>query len=245
MAASGMKGQYRKRDMVRYRRSIEGSMEGGMAENGADCPTKTNRRGVCFVISAPSGAGKSTIANALRASDTRLRHSVSVTTRQPRPGEREGVHYYFRSMEQFEAMAEAGEMLEWATVFGRGYGTPRSPVEATLAAGHDMVFDIDWQGHQQIRKALPADVVSLFVLPPSMTELERRLHGRASDHPEEIARRMAAARDEISHWREFDYVIVNTELDRAIAEARAVLMAARQAVSRQAGLADFVHTFGV
>ncbi len=127
-------------------------MEGGMVENGADCPAKINRRGVCFVISAPSGAGKSTIANALRASDTRLRHSVSVTTRHPRPGEKEGVHYYFRSMEQFENMAAAGEMLEWATVFGRGYGTPRAPVEQTLAAGHDMVFDIDWQGHQQIRQ---------------------------------------------------------------------------------------------
>nr|WP_025827716.1 guanylate kinase [Acetobacter persici] len=202
------------------------------------------RRGVCFVISAPSGAGKSTIANALRASDPKLRHSVSVTTRQPRPGEKEGVHYHFRTMEQFEEMAARGELLEWATVFGRGYGTPRAPVEEALNAGHDMVFDIDWQGHQQIRAALPDDVVSLFVLPPSLAELERRLNSRASDHPDEIARRMAAARDEISHWREFDHVVVNTELDRAIFEARAVLTAGRLLTRRQTGLAKFVQTFG-
>lgn len=202
------------------------------------------RRGVCFVISAPSGAGKSTIANALRASDPRLRHSVSVTTRQPRPGEKEGVHYHFRTMEQFEDMAAHGDLLEWATVFGRGYGTPRAPVEEALNAGHDMVFDIDWQGHQQIRAALPDDVVSLFVLPPSLAELERRLNSRASDHPDEIARRMAAARDEISHWREFDHVVVNTELDRAIFEARAILTAGRLKTRRQTGLADFVGTFG-
>ncbi|GBQ34812.1 guanylate kinase [Gluconacetobacter azotocaptans] len=201
------------------------------------------RRGVCLVISAPSGAGKSTIANALRAADHRLLHSVSVTTRQPRPGETEGVHYHFRTMDQFQRMAEEGEMLEWATVFGRGYGTPRAPVEAALAAGRDMVFDIDWQGHRQIRDALPDDVVSLFVLPPSLAELERRLCNRASDHAEEIARRMKAARDEISHWREFDHVIVNTELDQAIAEARAVLVAARLETRRQAGLAGFVAGF--
>ena len=202
------------------------------------------RRGVCFVISAPSGAGKSTIANALRASDPRLRHSVSVTTRQPRPGEKEGVHYHFRTMAQFEEMAAQGDLLEWATVFGRGYGTPRAPVEEALNAGHDMVFDIDWQGHQQIRAALPDDVVSLFVLPPSLAELERRLNSRASDHPDEIARRMAAARDEISHWREFDHVVVNTELDRAIFEARAVLTVGRLLTRRQTGLAEFVQTFG-
>ena len=203
------------------------------------------RRGLCFVISAPSGAGKSTIANALRASEPQLRHSVSVTTRAPRPGEKEGVHYHFRSMEQFETMAAAGELLEWATVFGRGYGTPRAPVEEALSAGYDMVFDIDWQGHQQIRTALPDDVVSLFVLPPSLAELRRRLDNRASDHPDEIARRMAAAQDEISHWSEFDHVIVNKDLDRAIFEARSVLTAGRLRMRRQTGLADFVATFGV
>ncbi|OUI89575.1 guanylate kinase [Acetobacter sp. DmW_043] len=207
--------------------------------------TEMKRRGLCFVISAPSGAGKSTIANALRASEPQLRHSVSVTTRAPRPGEKEGVHYHFRSMEQFETMAAAGELLEWATVFGRGYGTPRAPVEEALSAGYDMVFDIDWQGHQQIRTALPDDVVSLFVLPPSLEELRRRLDNRASDHPDEIARRMAAAQDEISHWSEFDHVIVNKDLDRAIFEARSVLTAGRLRMRRQTGLADFVATFGV
>ncbi|MFT9399202.1 guanylate kinase [Acetobacter sp.] len=202
------------------------------------------RRGVCFVISAPSGAGKSTIANALRASEPHLLHSVSVTTRQPRPGEAEGVHYHFRSMDQFEDMAAKGELLEWATVFGRGYGTPRAPVEAALAAGQDMVFDIDWQGHQQIRQALPDDVVSLFVLPPSLQELERRLTSRASDHPDEIARRMAAARDEISHWQEFDHVVINKDLDRAIFEARSILTSGRLKTRRQTGLTDFIATFG-
>ncbi|MDG6094937.1 guanylate kinase [Acetobacter sp. AN02] len=202
------------------------------------------RRGVCLVISAPSGAGKSTIANALRAAEPQLRHSVSVTTRSPRPGEVDGVHYHFRTMEQFREMAERGELLEWAVVFGRGYGTPRKPVEEALAAGCDMVFDIDWQGHRQIRSALPDDVAGLFVLPPSLEELERRLRGRASDAEAEIGHRMAAALDEISHWQEFDQVIVNVELDRAIAEARAVLTAARLRTSRQTGLSDFVAGFG-
>jgi guanylate kinase len=202
------------------------------------------RRGVCLVISAPSGAGKSTIANALRAAEPILSHSVSVTTRQPRPGETEGVHYYFRSRERFDDMAATGELLEWATVFGRGYGTPRAPVEACLASGRDMVFDIDWQGHRQIRDALPADVVSLFVLPPSLAILESRLRSRASDDPAEIAHRMAAARDEISHWEEFDHVIVNDRLDRAISDARAVLMAARIARQRQIGLPTLVSSFG-
>jgi len=201
------------------------------------------RRGVCFVLSAPSGAGKSTIANALRAAEPRVRHSVSVTTRQPRPGEVEGVHYYFRSMEQFEAMAAAGELLEWAIVFGRGYGTPRAPVEAALQAGLDMIFDIDWQGHRQMRQALPNDVVSLFVLPPSLQELERRLTSRASDASEEIAHRMAAARNEISHWQEFDHVVINDDLDQAIANARSILTAARLATPRRIGLTDFVSSF--
>ena len=202
------------------------------------------RRGLCLVISAPSGAGKSTIANALRAAEPELMHSVSVTTRQPRPGEKEGVHYLFRSPEQFAAMAEAGELLEWATVFGRGYGTPRAAVESCLASGRDMVFDIDWQGHRQLRAALPADVVSLFVLPPSLPVLETRLRARASDDGGEIDRRMAAARDEIAHWREFDHVIVNEVLERAIRDAHAVLNAARIATVRQLGMAGLVRGFG-
>lgn len=202
------------------------------------------RRGVCLVISAPSGAGKSTIANALRAAEPGLRHSVSVTTRAPRPGESDGVHYHFRSLEQFGAMAAAGELVEWAEVFGRGYGTPRTPVEQAMAAGLDMVFDIDWQGHRQLRAALPADVVGLFVLPPSIAALEQRLRQRAADDDAEINRRMAAARDEISHWGEFDHVIVNEQLDRAIAEARAILVAARSRRERQHGLSGLVDRFG-
>ena len=195
------------------------------------------RRGVCLVISAPSGAGKSTIANALRAAEPELTHSGSATTRAPRPGEVEGVHYSFRTLEQFAAMAEEGALLEWATVFGRGYGTPRAPVEACLAAGRDMVFDIDWQGHRQLRAALPGDVVGLFVLPASLGALRDRLAGRGQDDSGEIERRMQAARDECVHWPEFDHVLVNDRLDVAVAEARAVLAAARLASSRQASLA--------
>ncbi len=201
------------------------------------------RRGVCLVISAPSGAGKSTIVNALRAAEPELVHSVSVTTRTPRPGEVEGVHYHYRSMAEFDAMAQSGALLEWAMVFGRGYGSPRQPVEDALAAGRDMVFDIDWQGHRQIRAALPEDVVSLFVLPPSLGVLEQRLRSRAADDPAEIARRMQSARDEIAHWREFEHVIVNAELDRSIRSARAVLQAARLRTARQLGLAAMVDGF--
>ncbi len=202
------------------------------------------RRGVCLVISAPSGAGKSTIANALRAAEPELMHSVSATTRAPRPGETEGVHYYFRTPEQFAAMAEEGALLEWATVFGRGYGTPRGPVEACLGSGRDMVFDIDWQGHRQLRAALPDDVVSVFVLPPSLGVLEQRLRARAADDPAEIGRRMEAARDEIAHWQEFDHVIVNDRLEQAINGVRAVLNAARLALPRQTGVAALVRSFG-
>ena len=205
--------------------------------------TQLPRRGVCLVISAPSGAGKSTIANALRASEPTLRHSVSVTTRSPRPGEVEGVHYHFRDITEFRRMAADGELLEWAEVFGRGYGTPRAPVEEALDAGHDMVFDIDWQGHRLLRAALPDDVVSLFVLPPSLEELERRLNKRASDHPEEIARRMKAALDEISHWSEFDHTIINSDLDTAISQARSVLTAARLSTRRQRNLLNMVASF--
>ena len=211
------------------------------AEQMAQQPA--GRRGVCLVISAPSGAGKSTIANALRGSEPQLRHSVSVTTRAPRAGELEGVHYYYRSNDEFDAMAQSGALLEWATVFGRGYGTPRAPVEAWLASGRDMVFDIDWQGHRQIRAALPRDVVSLFVLPPSLDVLEQRLRARAADDGEEIARRMRAACDEIAHWHEFDHVIVNADLDRSVGEARAVLHAARLSTPRQLGMPALVAGF--
>ena len=195
------------------------------------------------MISAPSGAGKSTIADALYEAEPDLARSVSVTTRPPRSGESEGVHYYYRSQQQFDAMVEAGELLEWALVFGRGYGTPRAAVEACLAAGRDMVFDIDWQGHRQIRAALPRDVIGVFVLPPSLAVLEQRLRARAADNADEIARRMRAARDEIAHWEEFDHVIVNAELDHSIAQTRAALHAARSATSRQLAVRSLVASF--
>lgn len=200
------------------------------------------RRGLCLVLAAPSGAGKSSIARALIASDAeaRLSHSVSVTTRAPRPGEAEGVDYFFRTDAEFEEMVRRNEMLEYANVFGRSYGTPRRPVEQALAEGRDLVFDIDWQGHRSLRMALPDDVVGVFILPPSLSELEGRLRIRAGDHEEEIARRMRAARDETSHWAEFDYLVVNDTFDQAVARVRAILGGARLATARQIGAAAFV-----
>lgn len=186
-----------------------------------------SRRGVCLVISAPSGAGKSTIAQVLRQHDPHLFTSVSVTTRAPRPREEEGVHYYFRTFDEFKEMAQAGELLEWAEVFGRGYGTPRAPIEDALKAGRDVILDIDWQGYRLMKKALPQDVVGLFILPPSLKELERRLRGRDSDSEEEVAKRMRASISEMSHWHEFDYVVTNESLNTAVEEARSVLVASR------------------
>jgi guanylate kinase len=202
------------------------------------------RRGLCLVIAAPSGAGKSSITRALLADDSGLRLSVSVTTRAPRPGERDGVHYFFRDAAEFDAMAASGALLEYARVFGRGYGSPREPVERALADGCDMVFDIDWQGHRQLRAALPGDVVGLFILPPSLAELEARLRGRGGDSEAEIARRMAAARDEISHAGEFDHVLVNREFTSSVAAARAILTAARLETRRQIGLPAFLKELG-
>ena len=202
------------------------------------------RRGVCLVIAAPSGAGKSTITRRLLAMEPALSASVSATTRAPRPGEQDGADYHFQTGPGFQALIDAGAMLEWAEVFGRRYGTPRAPVEQALAAGQDVVFDIDWQGHAQLRRALPADVVGVFVLPPSLPVLEQRLRGRASDTDDEIARRMSAARSEMAHWVEFDHAIVNHTLDEAVRCIRAILQAARCAVGRQTGLAAFVDGFG-
>ena len=206
--------------------------------------TVPERRGVCLVVSAPSGAGKGAITGALLASEPGLSFSVSATTRAPRPGEQEGVHYLFRSPEAFAAMVGAGELLEWAEVFGHCYGTPRVPVEQALAAGRDVAFDVDWQGHRQLRAALPADVVSVFVLPPSLAALDSRLHGRAGDARAEIARRMAAARGEVAHWPEFDHAVVNERLQDAIEAVRSVLHAARSATARQPGLGAFVARLG-
>ncbi len=201
------------------------------------------RRGLCLVIAAPSGAGKSSITRALLAADPNLTLSVSVTTRAPRGAEEEGVHYYFRDQAAFDALVASGGLLEWARVFGRSYGTPREPVERALAEGRDVAFDIDWQGHRQLRLALPGDVVSVFVLPPSFAALESRLRGRADD-PAEIARRMGEARAEIDHWQEFDHVVVNDDLASTVEGVRAVLHAARLATPRQTGLARFVERLG-
>lgn len=200
------------------------------------------RRGLLLILSSPSGAGKSTLARRLMAWDGTLRFSVSATTRPPRPGEAEGREYYFKSRAEFEAMVQAGQMLEHAEVFGNLYGSPRAPVEAAMLAGRDTLFDIDWQGGQQIRNsALGRDVVSVFVLPPSIAELEQRLRGRAQDSEEVIAGRMAKSLGEISHWAEYDYVIVNRDLDAAFAELVTILSAERLRRDRQPDLADFVR----
>lgn len=214
-----------------------------MSETESKSTQPIRKKGICFVLSAPSGAGKSTIANALRASQQNLFPSVSVTTRPPRPGETDGIHYHFISQETFRKQAEQHELLEWATVFGQGYGTPKAPVEKLLNEGKDLIFDIDWQGHQQIRKAIPEDVVSIFILPPSLEELEKRLRKRASDHVEEINKRMAAALNEIAHWREFDYVIINHQLEKAINEAETILTSERLKTGRQLFLPEFIHRF--
>jgi guanylate kinase len=198
------------------------------------------RRGVCLVIAAPSGAGKSSVSRALLAAEPELSLSVSATTRAPRPGEQDGVHYHFRDAAGFQAMVEAGEMLEHAEVFGRLYGTPRAPVEAALAAGRDVLFDIDWQGHLQLRARMLEDVEGVFLLPPSMAELEDRLRARGQDSAAEVALRMAAARGEIAHWTDFDHVLVNRDFDRTVATVRAILQAARVRRGRQPWLAGFV-----
>ncbi len=200
------------------------------------------RRGLCLVLSAPSGAGKTSITRRLLELEPEVSLSISVTTRAPRPGEADGVHYHFCDQPSFDAMVREGELLEWAGVFGKSYGTPRGPVEAMLAAGRDVVFDIDWQGHRQMRAALPEDVVGLFILPPSRAELERRLRGRGQDSEAVIARRMEEAQAEMSHAPEFHHVLVNADFDLAVAETRSVLHAARLARARLTGLEAFLQT---
>ncbi len=201
-----------------------------------------SRRGLLIILSSPSGAGKSTLANRLIAWDPSIRFSVSATTRPPRAGEVEGTHYYFRSRDAFEAMIEGDEMLEHAEVFGNLYGSPKAPVEAAVRAGQDTLFDIDWQGGQQIRNSvLGKDVVSIFVLPPSIAELELRLRARGQDSDQVIATRMRKSRDEISHWAEYDYVLVNDDLDRTEADLFAVITAERLRRERQPRLNEIVR----
>ena len=203
-------------------------------------PDAIARRGLMLVLSSPSGAGKSTIARALLAQDAELSMSVSVTTRPARPGEQDGRDYLFIDRASFEAMMAEGALLEYATVFGNSYGSPRGPVEETLAAGRDVLFDVDWQGTQQLRQNARTDLVSIFILPPARAELERRLRARAQD-PEEVVRgRMAKAADEMSHWAEYDYIVVNREIATAVAEVKAILAAERLRRERQIGLAEFV-----
>lgn len=205
-------------------------------------PLALPRRGLLIILSSPSGAGKSTLARRLMDWDPSLRFSVSATTRAARPGEEDGREYHFRSRAAFEAMVAAGEMLEHAEVFGNFYGSPRGPVEAAMAAGCDTLFDVDWQGGQQIKNSvLGKDVVSIFILPPSMAELERRLRARAQDSDAVIRGRMAKSLAEISHWSEYDYVLVNDDLDRAEADLRTILSAERLRRDRQPGLTGFVR----
>lgn len=201
------------------------------------------RRGLLLILSSPSGAGKSTLARRLMQWDTTLRFSISATTRQPRTGEQDGREYYFHPREAFEALVQSGEMLEHAEVFGNFYGSPKAPVEAAMREGRDTLFDIDWQGGQQIRNSsLGRDVVSIFILPPSIAELEVRLRARAQDSDEIIAGRMEKSRDEISHWAEYDYVIINRDIDSAFNELTAILQAERLKRDRQPDLSDFVRT---
>ena len=207
----------------------------------ASSPSKIARRGLMLVLSSPSGAGKSTIARNLLDDDHSLEISVSVTTRQKRPSEIAGKHYHFITVPQFERMRDAGDLLEWAEVHGNYYGTPREPVEQAMAEGRDMLFDIDWQGALQLQEKMKADVVSIFVLPPSMTELQSRLHRRAEDTEDVIRTRLLNSRAEIEHWREYDYVIVNDDLDEAFGYVSCIVKAERIRRDRRHGLFDFVQ----
>ena len=204
-------------------------------------PVEIAARGLMLVLSSPSGAGKSTISRALLARERAIRLSISATTRRPRAGEVEGRDYFFVDDAAFRSMVEEGALLEHAEVFGHRYGTPRAPVEAALASGCDMLFDIDWQGAQQLAEKARSDLVSVFLLPPSIEELERRLFARARDSAEEVRARMAQALDEVSHYAEYDYAIINRDLEASIADVQSILHAERRRRSRQTGLTDFVN----
>lgn len=200
------------------------------------------RRGLLIILSSPSGAGKSTLAARLRAWDPTLNFSVSATTRAPRPGEEHGREYYFHSRKKFQDMVAKGDMLEHAEVFGNYYGSPKGPVEEAINAGRDVLFDIDWQGGQQVRaSALGKHVLSIFILPPSIPELERRLYARAQDSKEVIDGRMSKSRDEISHWPEYDYVLVNEDLEETEARLKTIVAAERLRLSQQPDLVNVVR----
>jgi guanylate kinase len=203
--------------------------------------SEIKRRGILLVLSSPSGAGKTTITRALVAGDPNLAMSVSVTTRRPRAGEIDGKHYHFITEARFVEMVAAGELLEHAAVFGHSYGTPRAPVVAALDAGKDIISDVDWQGTQQLMERLGPDLVSVFILPPSLAALEDRLKRRAQDSDEVVSSRMAKSADEMSHWAEYEYVILNFDLDESVRQVRAILDAERVRLKRQAGLAEFVN----
>jgi len=205
-----------------------------------DQPTR-QRRGLLIVLSSPSGAGKSTIARMLLDADDDVTISVSATTRPKRPGETDDVDYHFVDDDGFDAMIDDGEFVEWAPVFGYRYGTPKAPVKQALRQGRDILFDIDWQGTQQLQAAMGEDLVSIFILPPSMEELERRLRSRGTDSDEVIADRMARAAGEISHWPEYEYVLVNRDTEQCLAQVRAIVAAERLKRTRRIGLVTFVR----
>jgi guanylate kinase len=212
---------------------------------GATIPgpaSSIKRRGLMLVLSSPSGAGKTSIAHGLLELEPELTLSVSVTTRPSRPGERDGVDYYFIDRATYDAMVRDGELLEHAEVYGHGYGTPRRAVEAALSAGRDVLFDIDWQGTQQLRE-LAGDTVTVFILPPSTAELERRLYSRAQDPEAEVRKRLAKVAADVTHWAEYDYVVINSDLAQSVQSARSILAAERLRRRRQPGLADFVSQF--
>ncbi len=212
-----------------------------MAKGAREDAAAIDRRGMMLVLSSPSGAGKTTLSRMLLEVDPAVDLSVSVTTRPQRPGEVDGRHYHFVNRARFDEMVRNGELLEWAEVFGYRYGTPRAPVEAALARGHDVLFDIDWQGTQQLREKARNDLVSVFVLPPSIPELERRLTARGQDNTAAIRTRMAKASGEMSHWAEYDYVVINHDLDQAFADLRAIHAAERLKRERQPGISAFVR----
>jgi guanylate kinase len=212
-----------------------------MAKKRSETTSAVARRGLMLVLSSPSGAGKTTLSRRLLEEDGGVTLSISVTTRKMRPGEKDGRDYHFIERRRFDDLISKDELLEWAEVFDNYYGTPAKPVMDALAQGRDVLFDIDWQGTQQLREKARTDLVSVFVLPPSIPELERRLRSRAQDDYDTIVRRMAKAGDEMSHWAEYDYVIINRDIDQAFAEVKAILSAERLKRERQPGLSDFVR----